>query len=264
MDLNLAGKTAIVTGGSAGIGLACARALYAEGVNVVIAAIQDVEEAAETIRSATRTGLNQEVVPIQADFSNADQISHVAGQTIKVFGSIDILINCAGAAKAGTLLDLADQDFIDAWTLKYLGYVRMVKAVLPSMLSRRNGRIVNIVGAGGRTPSPTFLTGGAVNAGLINFTRGISKELAPNNIRINAISPAPTETERARHLAQQTAHARGISVEEVISEATRSIPIGRMIKPSEIAALAVFLVSDQAASITGAEILIDGGQTPCI
>ena len=109
-----------------------------------------------------------------------------------------------------------------------------------------------------------FLTGSTANAALINFTRGISKELAPHNIRINAISPALTETERARRLAEQTAQARDISIEEVMAESTQSIPIGRMIKPSEIAALASFLLSDLAASITGAEMLIDGGQTPGI
>jgi 3-oxoacyl-[acyl-carrier protein] reductase/bacilysin biosynthesis oxidoreductase BacG len=108
------------------------------------------------------------------------------------------------------------------------------------------------------------LTGGAANAGLINFTRGLCKDIARHNVRINAISPAPTETERARSLAEQTARARGVSVKEIMTESTRSIPIGRMIQPLEIAALAAFLVSDLAGSITGAEILIDGGQTPGI
>jgi len=99
---------------------------------------------------------------------------------------------------------------------------------------------------------------------LINFTRGICKELAKSNIRINAISPAPTQTERAKQSAGQTAEAEGISMEEVWAETTAGIPRGRMIQPEKIAALAAFLVSDRASSITGAEILIDGGKTPCI
>ena len=130
------------------------------------------------------------------------------------------------------------------------------------MTQQKDGRIINIVGAAAKTPSATFLTGSTANAALVNFTRGISKELAAQHIRINAISPAPTETERAKRLAEQTAQARGVSVDEVMAESTTSIPIGRMIKPDEIAALAAFLVSDRAASITGAEILIDGGLTP--
>jgi 3-oxoacyl-[acyl-carrier protein] reductase/bacilysin biosynthesis oxidoreductase BacG len=263
MDLKLAGKAAIVTGGSAGIGLACAKMLYQEGADVLIAAHQGVEEAAESLRKAG-SAFASRLVPVTADLSKREQVKAVVDAAVKSFGGVDILINCAGAAKAGALLDLSDQDFIDAWTLKYLGYVRMVKEVLPHMIAKKDGRIVNIVGAGGRTPSPTFLTGGAANAGLINFTRGLSKEVARHNIRIIAISPAPTETERAKTLAEQTARARGISAEDVMAESARSIPLGRMIRPSEIASLAAFLVSDQAASITGAEILIDGGQTPGI
>ena len=208
--------------------------------------------------------MDNKIIFAKADLSNPAQAQTVVETAINNLGGIDILINCAGAARAGNFLDLSDQDFIDAWTLKTLGYMRMIRAVLPHMIASKDGRIINIIGAAGRTPSPTFLTGSTVNASLINFTRGISKELAQHNIRINAISPAATETERAQRLAEQTAKGTGISVEEVIAETTKDIPIGRMIKPSEIASLAAFLVSDIASAITGAEILMDGGQTPGI
>ncbi len=262
MDLKLSEKTAIVTGGSAGIGLACAKTLFLEGACVVNAAHEGVESAAETIRQLANGKRDDQVVPVKVDLSQAGQAEAVVKKSMERFGRVDILINCAGAARAGAFLELTDQDFMDAWTLKLLGYIRMIKAVIPQMTLQKDGRIINVVGAAAKTPSATFLTGSTANAALINFTRGISKELAPQNIRINAISPAPTETERAKKLAEQTAQARGISVAEVMAESTRSIPIGRMIKPQEIAALAAFLVSDLAASITGAEILIDGGLTP--
>jgi len=262
LDLRLSGKTAIVTGGSDGIGLACAKALFSEGVNVVIAANYQLESAVSSIEKISNGKFENKVIAIDVDLKHGEGAKVVVKKAIEVFKRIDILLNCAGAAKAGAFLELNDEDFIDAWTLKFLGYVRMVRAVAAYMIQEKDGRIVNIIGAAGRTPSPTFLPGSTVNAGLINFTRGVSKELAKYNIRINAISPAPAETERAKRLAEQTAQARGITVNEVMAESTRSIPLGRMIKPLEIADLALFLVSDLAVAITGAEILIDGGQTP--
>ena len=264
MDLNLSGKIAIITGGSAGIGLACAKALFSEGANIMISAHEGVEEAADLVRKEANVDFNCEVASIQCDLSKTGEAEIVVNHAIGKYGIIDILINCAGAARAGDFLELTDEDFMDAWNLKLLGYIRMVKIVVPHMMKQKDGRIINIIGAAGRTPPASFLTGSTANAALLNFTKGISKELAPHNIRINAISPAATATERAKRLAEQTAKAKNISAEEVMVASTKNIPIGRMIEPSEIAWLASFLVSDRAASITGAEVLIDGGSTPGI
>lgn len=143
-----------------------------------------------------------------------------------------------------------------------MGYIRFVRLVVPYFKQQGDGRIVNIIGGAGRTPRPNFLPGGTTNAALLNFTRGISKELAQNNIRINAISPGLTDTRRAKTLAQQNAQSLGISVEEYNLQAVKGIPLGKIVQPDEIAALALFLVSDLASSITGTEIQVDGGATP--
>ncbi|AKG24534.1 SDR family oxidoreductase [Calothrix sp. 336/3] len=262
LDLQLSGKTAIVTGGSAGIGLAIAKALYSEGVNVAIASRNQerLERAVSEIQSLPNT--NSKVIAIAADISQAEAVERVVNTTLSQLGQIDILINNAGSARAGSFLELSDDAFLDAWNLKLLGYIRLVRAVVPHQKSRRDGRIVNIIGGAGRTPRPNFLPGGTANAALLNFTRGISKELAQDNIRINAISPGATATERAETLARQNAESRGITVEEIKAETIKAIPLGKVVKPEEIAALTLFLVSDLASSITGTEILVDGGQTP--
>jgi len=266
MDLELSGKTAIVTGGSAGIGLACAKALYREGVNIAIAARDEkrLEQAVHEIRSAAINPTKAEVLAISSDLTRADDIHKVVQTANKRFGRIDILVNNAGSALAGAFSDLEDEAFLEAWTLKLLGYIRMVRAVLPYMSEQKDGRIVNIIGGAAHTPSPTFLPGSTANAALLNFTKGISKELIRNNIRINAISPGSTATERAKRLNKQTAEAKGIGEQEAWQQSIGSIPLGRRVEPEEIAAMAVFLVSDLTASIVGTEILIDGGTTPGI
>ncbi|HLC01879.1 MAG TPA: SDR family oxidoreductase [Anaerolineales bacterium] len=265
MNLDLAGKKAIVTGGSSGIGYSCAAALRVEGVGVLLAALPDgLEVAAGRLRELPSPAPAAEVAAVPCDLRLPDDIERVVHTALERLGAIDILINCAGAAQAGSFLNLPDGAFLDAWTLKLLGYIRMVRAVAPLMIKRRDGRIVNIVGASGRSPSPTLLPVGTTNAALLNFTRGIARELAPYNVRINAISPGPTATPRAEQLAQQTAEARGIPLAEARAEMAQSLPLGRMVEPNEVAAMAVMLVSDRCASITGTEILIDAGSTSAL
>lgn len=265
LDLKIAGKTAIVTGGSSGIGLACAKALFAEGVNVVIVGRKHLKKAVLEIEDiAKKNGLKNKITGIEADLAEPDNIKALVKTVIRQFKRIDILVNCAGAALAGSFYELKDKDFLDPLRLKLLGYIHMVREVTPYMIARKDGRIVNIIGAAGRTPKATLIPVCTTNAALLSFTRGISGELARHNIRINAVSPGPAKTERATLLAQRIAQAKGLSVEEVSAETLKSIPLGRLAEPAEIAALVMFLVSDLSASITGTEILVDGGQTPGI
>ncbi len=260
MNLELSGKNAIITGGSAGIGLACAKALLTEGANVVIVGRNEerLENAVNVLRKLAN---HQSILSISADLTDSMASERIITEAEAHFGPIDILINNAGSARAGSFWSLSDQDFIDAWNLKLLGYIRMVKAVAEHMKKQQKGRILNIIGTGGKNPSATFLPGGTANAALLNFTKGISKELAQYGIRINAISPAMTVTERAVRLAEQQAEAKGISTEEQMAEEQANMPLGHMIQPEEIAKMALILVSDLIPSMTGSEVIIDGGVT---
>jgi NAD(P)-dependent dehydrogenase (short-subunit alcohol dehydrogenase family) len=256
LDLGIAGKVAVVTGGSAGIGLACARLLAQEGARVVLAArgSERLKAACASIAEATPSACP---LAISADLSTVAGVDRVVTEAAAGFGRIDILINNAGATRAGKFSELTDDDFTGGWDLKLLGYIRMTRAVIPHM---RGGSIVNIIGGGAKSPSATFLPGGTANAAVLNFTKGIAKELAADGVRVNAVSPGSTATERTIRLLEQEAAARGIPVPDMRAQRMAEIPLGRLVSPDEVARLAVLLSSDLFPSMTGTEIVIDGGR----
>lgn len=265
MELGLQGKHAIVTGGSAGIGLAIAEAFVKEGADVLIVGRNEerLQKAAAQLYELKRDQ-RQQIAFLDRDLAAAPSAQEIAEKAFSLFGGIDILVNNAGAAKAGSFFELTDQDFADAWNLKLFGHIRLSREVARYMMERQKGKIINIIGTGGRTPAPTFLAGGTTNAAYLNFTKGLSKVLAPYNIHVNAISPGITATERANRLAEQNAAAKGISVEEQKAETAAAIPLGRLVDPDEIAHLTLLLASDLMKSMTGSEIIIDGGQQQSI
>jgi NAD(P)-dependent dehydrogenase (short-subunit alcohol dehydrogenase family) len=192
------------------------------------------------------------------------EVERVAAAAEARLGHVNILINNAASARTGAFFDMADEDLVETWQVKALGYMRMVRALAPRMMARRDGRILNIIGGAARTPTLDFIAGSMVNAALVNFTRGISRELAPYNVRINSISPGRTMTERERHSFDMQAAARHVTVDELQRQSVRSIPLQRLVASDEIAALALLVVSDRLPSMTGEDIVIDGGATPSI
>ena len=259
MDLGLQGKTALVTGGSKGIGRAIAEALAREGARVVISArtAGDLDKVAGQIGSAT----GGEIIPIAADLSQLSEISRVVVAVQDQLGRIDILVNNAGAIRGGDFLKIPDEQWSFDWSLKILGYVRMARAVFPVMQAQGGGRILNIVGAAARNPSAGYLPGGIANAGLINFTKGLADLGAPSNILVTAISPAATATDRWDSLLRQQAQAAGKTYEEIRDEANSAYPLKRIATPEDIADLACYLVSERASFITGICVTVDGGST---
>jgi NAD(P)-dependent dehydrogenase (short-subunit alcohol dehydrogenase family) len=257
VNLELNGKTALVTGASKGIGKAIARGLAREGAHVAICA-----RDAATLALAAKDigdGARGEVVAITADLSRADEVQRVAEDAVGRLGRLDILINNAGAIRGGDFLKIPDEQWAGDWSLKLLGYVRMARAVFPQMQQQGGGRICNIVGAAGRNPTATYLPGGIANAGLINFTKGLADAGAPSRILVTAVSPAATRTERWDSLMAQQASAAGKTVEAFRAEAESGYPLGRIATPEDIADVVCFLVSARASFITGICITVDGG-----
>lgn len=263
MDYGLQGKTALVTGASQGIGLAIAKALHREGVvlTVVGRTRPRLDQAARDIGSG---GESAPVHPLVADLSLLAETDRVVAEALKLMGRIDILVNSAASSKSGAFFAQSDADIQETWTVKGMGYVRLVRAVAPHMIERRDGRIVNIVGTAARTPTADFLAGSMVNAALVNFTRGVSRELARHNVRINSISPGWTLTERLERSVAMRASAQGVPVAEALQREARGIPTGRHVSLEEVAHLTLLTVSDLCPSLTGEDIVIDGGATPSI
>ena len=258
MKLGLEGKVVLITGGSKGIGLACAQAFAAEGARVAIASRsrENLDRAREIL---SKDGF--EAVTAMADFSQPEESQSAVSQTEKLLGPVDILVNCAGAANRYQI----DAYNSDAWhqglDSKFFPQVHAMDAVRPGMIERKRGAIVNIMGMGGRSAQQVFLSGGAANAGLMLVTVGWASALGHYGIRVNGINPGSTLTDRVKRGIQADAEANGISETEALQRSQSRIPLGRFARPEEVAAVALFLASDQASYVTGAIIPMDGGST---
>jgi 3-oxoacyl-[acyl-carrier protein] reductase len=192
--------------------------------------------------------------------SQLEQIERCFAAAKEQLGPIDILINNAGSSPAGRLQDLADETWIKSFNLKFMGYVRCARLALPDMRAKQWGRIINITGMGGEMPSAGYMLG-AYNAGLAHFTNALAQDAAKDNIIVAAISPGAVDTPRWQTMLQQTAKATGKTPEQVASERSSGFSLGRPAKVEEIAGLAAFLCSEQAAYIAGAQISVNGATT---
>jgi NAD(P)-dependent dehydrogenase (short-subunit alcohol dehydrogenase family) len=259
MELGLRGKTALVTGGSKGIGRAVAHALAAEGARVMICArdSQALRSAAMEIESTT----GRPVLTVAADLGQLSSVNRVVADAITRLGRLDILVNNAGAIKGGDFLATPDEEWLRGWNLKLLGYIRMAREVLPHMQGQGSGRIINVVGAAARNPSATYMMGGTANAALINFTKALADLGAKFNVLVTAVSPGPVKTERWDNLVRQQAAAAGKDEDAYSKEQNATMPLGRIALPEEVADLVCFLASARAAFLTGITITVDGGST---
>lgn len=259
MDYGIAGKRALVTGGSRGIGRATAFALAREGVDVAICARQldRLEEVAQQIREETGV----KVVALQGDMSVPEDIKGVVAAAAQGLGGLDILVNNAANFNIGTMGELRDEDWIHHFNVKVFGYVRCIREATPYMQRNGWGRIVNIAGIAARQAGGIGSTAGATNAAVVNITSSTAASLAKDGITANTIHPGPTETDR--HLINMERRSRdtGVSIEEAEKETIAAIPIGRMISADDIADMVVYFASQRASAVTGQAIAVDGGST---
>jgi len=252
------GKIVVISGASRGIGRGIALAFARAGAQTVLAS-SSAENLALAAKAIAAEG--PEPFTVAGDLRTLDACERLFASVNERFRRCDVLVNNAGATRAGAFLDLPDAAWLDGYALKLFGGVRLTRLFWP-LLKASRGSVINIIGGAARTPDPEFLIGGSVNAAMANFSKGLSKLGNRDDVNVNVIHPGNTDTERQEQLRQQRAAALGRTVEELRAEALTKNNMRRFGKPEDIAALALFLCSERARDIQGTAIAVDGGATP--
>jgi NAD(P)-dependent dehydrogenase (short-subunit alcohol dehydrogenase family) len=257
MDLDLSGKIALVTGGSKGIGLACAELLANEGCRIAITSRDKAN------LEAAKKRVNGCFVHA-ADLTSPDAAAAMIHATEREVGPIDILVNSAGAAKRTPPDDLDPAAWRAAMDAKFFTYVYVISPAIKRMAARGSGVVVNVIGNGGKVASPTHIAGGAANAALMLATAGLANAYAGRGVRVVGINPGLTNTDRVAEGLRADARLSGTSPEESLKRALARIPLGRMAEPEDIARVVCFLASPQASYVSGVTITMDGVSTPLV
>lgn len=242
----LTDKTAVVTGGSRGIGRAIAVALAAEGAKVAVIYAGNAAAAEETLSLIKEQG--GEAVAMQCDVADDAAVSDMINAVKEQFGSVDILVNNAGITRDGLLMRMKEGDWQIVLDTNLTGVFHCTKAVTKLMMKQRSGAIINITSVVGQTGNAGQANYAAAKAGMIGFTKSVAKELASRGIRVNAVAPGCIDTDMTAVLS-----------DAVKEDMLKSIPLGRVAQPEEVAKAVVFLASDNASYITGQVLNVDGG-----
>ncbi|MHA1791694.1 MAG: SDR family oxidoreductase [Promethearchaeota archaeon] len=257
MDLRLNGKNILVTGGSKGIGFACAKILALEGARVLIVSrsLQNLEKARKKIRDA---GCIEPDLFV-ADLSKQEDITrlgnHIESRGIFLDG---IILNCGGPP-TGNALSTTEQDWRESFNKTLMSVIRTCKTFVPRMQERKTGKIVAIASISAKQPIPNLVLSNTLRLGVIGYLKTLSNEVARDNVLINVVLPGFTRTERLQDVLEKRARNLGKSIEDVINDQVQEIPLGRLIEPEELANMVVFLLSGKNSCITGQTIAVDGG-----
>lgn len=252
MDLNLCGRTALITGGSKGIGLAIARTLAEEGcsLHLVARTASELDKVAGEIRS--RHAVAVQTHP--ADLTAGAQVKRV----VAACGPIDILVNSAGGIPRGTLTEIDEERWRKAWDLKVFGAINLTREIYAPMCERGKGVIVNIVGISGDRPDAYYIAGSCANAALIMFSRSLGGDSIRHGVRVVAVNPGPVETEKHVRDTERLAQER-FGDKSRWRDVMSGLPMRRAATPDEVSAMVAFLASDRASYISGSAVTIDGG-----
>ena len=253
MDLGLKGKTVLITGASKGIGLACAKAFAAEGCNLHLASRDAgrLEEAKALVLADSKVNIALHPVDLSKPGS--------ASALTAAVGHIDVLVNNAGAIPGGSVEVIDEARWREAWDLKVFGYINMTREVLPAMMKRKNGVIVNVIGLAGAKPSFDYICGATGNAAIMAFTKGIGGGSTSHGVRVLGVNPTATRTDRIITLTKARAKTT-LGDESRWEELLANMPFGRIAETEEVADVVVYCASDRASYLSGTVIDIDGGQ----
>ncbi len=252
MDLHLKNKTAIVLAASKGLGKAIATALSAEGAKVIIGSRDEAEIKKTAEEISLKTG--NEVIPIPVDVVNADQIDHLIQTAAARFGRIDILVNNSGGPPFNKFENFKDEDWEQAFELTLKSFARLSRLVLPYMKQAGSGRIINIISGSVKSVLPNSVLSTSMRMGVVGMAKLLADELGPYNITVNNVAPGMILTDRLKHT-----FPKDVDPEQALKDRAKNVPLGRIGKPEELAALVAFLASEQAAYISGTTIQVDGG-----
>ncbi|MCD6449462.1 MAG: SDR family oxidoreductase [Thermotogaceae bacterium] len=257
MKLGIKGKVAVVTAASKGIGFAVAKEFAKEGVNLVINS-RDKENLKKAREILEKYGVD--VLTVDGDLRNDDTLKKIFNSTIEKFGKADILFLNAGGPKPGGFFDVTAGDWEESFKLNFLSAQKLSTLFAPKMEENKWGRIIYLTSISVRNPIPNLILSNGIRMAVTGMMKTLSRELAPFGVTVNAVAPGYTLTDRVKQLIEDTAKREGISFEEALEKASEKIPMKRMGKPEEIAAVVIFLASERAAFLTGQTIVVDGGQ----
>jgi NAD(P)-dependent dehydrogenase (short-subunit alcohol dehydrogenase family) len=258
MEISLSGRSAIVTGGSKGIGFAIATQFARSGADVAILARgrDALGEAVEAIKSKAQA----RIVGVQADVGVAADVQRAYGEAMKELGKVDILVNNAGTSRAASFDQLTDEILQHDLEQKLFAAVRMIRLVLPQMKERRWGRIINVLNIGAKAPRGNSMPTSVSRAAGMALTTALSNQLAPHNVLLIALLFGLIVADQHVQRAKQT----NVPLNEYYKNAQKEIPLGRVGKAAEFANLACFLASDAGSYITGTATNVDGGRSPVV